>query len=287
MASIAHLLDEKLDARLGNRTTMPPLSHAPATAGGFQGTRFGTMRQGNDPMTRMGHDRCLFCDDSGHLMKQCPVRFEYLQSGKVVEDMLGRMVLPGGLHIPGPREKPMRKRVDEYWEAQARSNYYDSVMMVDNAVDIESLINTFDDDQLTPEEREYQAFLLMREQVMNYETTGRFRPSQGKRFDGIELPTRRWGPASSQNRNAPEWVPGILPAPAAVRNASASAQQAPPPKAPKKPVEMLVPIPLDEVAKKHAEMTKKAAGGRRRAGRDGGEGAAQQFQGAGGRGIAH
>ncbi|EJD33672.1 hypothetical protein AURDEDRAFT_177240, partial [Auricularia subglabra TFB-10046 SS5] len=56
MASIAHLLDEKLDARLGNRTTMPPLSHAPATAGGFQGTRFGTMRQGNDPMTRMGHD---------------------------------------------------------------------------------------------------------------------------------------------------------------------------------------------------------------------------------------
>ncbi|EJD51370.1 hypothetical protein AURDEDRAFT_159772 [Auricularia subglabra TFB-10046 SS5] len=88
MASIAHLLDEKLDARLSNRTAMPPLSHAPATAGGFQGTRFGTTRQGNDPVTRMGHDRCLFCDDSGHLMKQCPVRFEYLQSGKVVEDML-------------------------------------------------------------------------------------------------------------------------------------------------------------------------------------------------------
>ncbi|EJD47320.1 hypothetical protein AURDEDRAFT_163530 [Auricularia subglabra TFB-10046 SS5] len=49
-------------------------------------------------------------------------------------------------------------------------------MMVDNAVDIESLINTFDDDQLTPEEREYQAFLLMREQVMNYETTGHSPP---------------------------------------------------------------------------------------------------------------
>ena len=258
ISTVAQLIEEKLEQRLGSAAQAP---RPQPQGGGYAPGRFGPPRAGMDPVTRVGHDRCLFCDETGHMMRQCLVRADYLTNGRISEDPLGRMVLPGGLNIPGSRDKCIKKRVDEYWEAQARSHYYDSVMLLDNYPEpVGSEIG--DEDSLTPEERDYQAFLMMREQVHNYETTGRFRPNQGKRFDGIELETRRWGPQSRQNPNKVEKVPGILPAPAAVRSSpppAATAILKTNEKAVEKVPEYPPPIPLDEVAKKHAELTKKAA----------------------------
>ena len=251
IASIAHLLEEKLDARLGARTAATTNDSTTATQG-YSQSRYAAPRTALS-MPFRPDEKCIFCDDPSHRMKQCPMRLEYIRIGKLTEDILGRTTLPGGLQIPGPRSVPMHKRVDDYWTAQQNANYFDQVMMIEYPNDVEALIHNEDDD-LTPEEREYQAFLLMREHVLNYENTGRFQPK--KRFDGVELPSRSWGPASNQNRAK---TPGILPVPAAVRTPAPTPQEAPRPRSPEKQADLLVPIPLDEVARKHAEMTKKAA----------------------------
>lgn len=87
----------------------------------------------------------------------------------------------------------------------------------------------------------------MRQHVLNYEQTGRLAPSGRKVMDGIELPSRQPNKIMQRSKTPP---------PNRGSSTVTRGREDPPHKAAAATQERR-PLPLDEVAKKHAELTRK------------------------------
>jgi hypothetical protein len=61
------------------------------------------------------NDRCNFCGDSGHFMRECEVAAEYARLGKCKRNVENKIVLPSGAVVPRSITGAwLRDRIDEY-----------------------------------------------------------------------------------------------------------------------------------------------------------------------------
>ncbi|KAK0435980.1 hypothetical protein EV421DRAFT_1908262 [Armillaria borealis] len=72
-------------------------------------------RQMNSGASSLNRFDCRFCGESGHLNAECPIRMDYLNTGKIVM-VKGRACLPDGGEFPADIRDPLSKnRIDEFY----------------------------------------------------------------------------------------------------------------------------------------------------------------------------
>lgn len=58
---------------------------------------------------------CLFCSETGHFIRECPVAHQYIKEGRCAKNDEGKMILPGNIYVSGRMPgRNMKERID-YW----------------------------------------------------------------------------------------------------------------------------------------------------------------------------
>lgn len=203
---------------------------------------------------------CIFCSSPQHLVRECPVANQYLQSGQVIKNTAGRIVLPDGRypprHIPGNN---MQERVDNWWAQEGilgRDAPAQEVVSTNYLEGFDECVFQFDvssPEQAScnlascpdsPRDDTDEQLAFLQAQLDSLREANVFAVQKGGKkvqFDGVEI-ARRTGPPRRDGRLPPSPGPSVnVPPPT-----SSSTQ--PPPSKPA-PAPTPAPIPMKTILK--------------------------------------